>query len=177
MALIGVIFMIFSIVMSSTIRTSSEVGEDAVLQGEVRSAVDGLAKDLRQASTGNGTAPLEKMTATEIQFFSPDRATPYHLRRINYKLSGKTLKRASSTSTNTGAPPWTFPASLSVYSLQVGSIVNSDIFKYYNAADPPVQTTDPTDVASVSIKIVVATKGSPNRQFTYATSVALRVAQ
>ena len=59
----------------------------------------------------------------------------------------------------------------------MGSVVNSTVFTYYNSADPPQQTTVAADVASVTIKVVVATPQSPNRQFTYATSVALRVAQ
>jgi prepilin-type N-terminal cleavage/methylation domain-containing protein len=176
MVLIGTIFTIFAVTMSSTIRNSSEVQEDAVLQGEVRATVEAIARDLRQAYTGSGTPALETMTATQIQFLSPDRQTPFHLRRINYKLSGKSIQRASATSTNTGQPPWTFPA-LPAYTKQVGSVVNSAVFAYYNSADPPQQTTVAADVASVTIKVVVATPQSPNRQFTYATSVALRVAQ
>ena len=109
MVLIGVIFAIFSITMGATIRTSNEVQENSVLQGEVRAAVDGLAKDLRQAYTGNGNPGIERMLPAEIQFVSPDRQTPFHLRRVNYKLSNKTLQRASALSTNTGSPPWTFP--------------------------------------------------------------------
>jgi prepilin-type N-terminal cleavage/methylation domain-containing protein len=176
MVLIGTIFSIFAVTMSSTIRNSSEVQEDAVLQGEVRATVDAIARDLRQAYTGNGTPALETMTGTQIQFLSPDRQTPFHLRRINYKLSGNSIQRASATSTNTSLPPWTFPA-LGPYAKQVGSVVNSTVFTYYNSADPPQQTAVAADVASVAIKVVVATPQSPNRQFTYATSVALRVAQ
>ena len=104
-----------------------------MLQGEVRAAVDGLAKDLRQAYTGNGNPGLEKMLPAQLQFLSPDRQTPFHLRRVNYKLSNRTLQRASALSTNTGAPPWTFPA-LSAYRDEVGSVANTTVFKYYDAA-------------------------------------------
>ena len=125
MVLIGAVFTIFSITMSSTIRNSTEVQEDSVLQGEVRATVDALAKDLRQAYTGNGTPALETMTGTQIQFLSPDRATPFHLRRIAYRLASGRIERASATSTNTGQPPWTFPA-LSPYAKQVGSVDELD---------------------------------------------------
>jgi prepilin-type N-terminal cleavage/methylation domain-containing protein len=174
MALIGVVFAIYSVTMSSTIRTSTEVQENSALQGEVRAAVEGIARDLRQAYTGNGSPGLETMTATQIQFLSPDRATPYHLRRINYRLSGGKLERASATSANTGNPPWTFPA-LSTYVTEVGSVVGTTVFSYYNAEG--TQTTTPADVAGVKIKVTVANPQAPNRQFTYETSVGLRVPQ
>jgi prepilin-type N-terminal cleavage/methylation domain-containing protein len=174
MALIGIIFAVYSVTMSSTIHTSAEVQEDAVLQGEVRAAVDALAKDLRQAYTGNGSPALETMTASQIQFLSPDRATPFHLRRINYRVTSGRLERAAVASTNTGLPPWTFPA-LGAYSRQVGSVVSTNVFTYYDG-DGTVTAT-PADVAGVTIRVVVALPQSPTRQFTYATSVALRVEQ
>ena len=175
MVLIGIIFAIFSITMGATIRTSSEVQENSVLQGEVRATVDAMAKDLRQAYTGNGNPGIEKMLPAEIQFLSPDRATPFHLRRINYKLQSGKIRRASSVSTNTGSAPWTFPASLSAFQDQFGSVVNTTVFRYYDAAG--VAATQTSDIASVSITITVANPASPSRQFTYATSVAMRVAQ
>jgi prepilin-type N-terminal cleavage/methylation domain-containing protein len=174
MAVIGIIFMVFSVVMGSTIRTSTEVQEDSVLQGEVRATVDTIAKDLRQAYTGNGTPALETMTGTQLQFLSPDRKTPFHLRRISYRLTGGQIQRAMATSTNTGQPPWTFPA-LSGYLKQVGSVKNAAIFAYYDANG--AVTTNPGDVAGVTITVVVANAQAPGRQFTYATSVALRVNQ
>jgi prepilin-type N-terminal cleavage/methylation domain-containing protein len=173
MVIIGVIFAVFSITMGATIRTSSEVQEDSVLQGEVRATVDVIAKDLRQAYTGNGNPGLETMLPAELQFVSPDRATPFHLRRIKFRLSGTEIQRASARSTNTGSPPWTFPA-LSPYTTQVGSVVNTTIFRYYNSAG--VVATQPADVASVTITLTVANPASPSRRFTYATSVAIRVA-
>jgi prepilin-type N-terminal cleavage/methylation domain-containing protein len=175
MVLIGVIFAIFSITMGATIRTSSEVQENSVLQGEVRATVDAIAKDLRQAYTGTGNPGVEKMLPAEIQFVSPDRQSPFHLRRVNYKLSNKTLQRASALSTNTGSPPWTFPGSLSAYRDEVGSIANTTVFRYYDAAG--AVATQASDIASVSITLTVVNKTSPSRQFTYATSVAMRVAQ
>jgi prepilin-type N-terminal cleavage/methylation domain-containing protein len=174
MALIGAVFAIYSVTMSSTIRTSTEVQENSELQGEVRAAVEGIARDLRQAYTGNGSPGLETMTATQIQFLSPDRQTPYHLRRINYRLSSGELQRASATSTNTGNPPWAFPA-LSTYVTEVGSVVGTTLFTYYNAEG--TQTTTAADVAGVKIKVTVANPKAPSRHFTYETSVGLRVPQ
>src|SRR5262249_50775360 len=98
MAVIGVIFAMYSVTMSSTIRGSSRIQENSVLQGEVRANVDAIARDLRQASTGNGTPAIETMTASQIQFVSPDSATPMHLRRIAYRVNGANLERASASS-------------------------------------------------------------------------------
>jgi hypothetical protein len=162
------------VTMSSTIRTSNEVQEDAVLQGEVRATVDTIARELRQAYTGNGSPALEVMSGTQIRFLSPDRVTPFHLRRITYRLTSGTIERAFATSTNTALPPWTFPA-LGPYVRQVGSVVASPVFTYHDADG--AATTTPADVAGVTIKVVVALPQSPGRQFAYATSVALRVEQ
>jgi prepilin-type N-terminal cleavage/methylation domain-containing protein len=175
MVLIGVIFAIFSITMGATIRTSNEVQEDSVLQGEVRATVDAIAKDLRQAYTGNGTPGIEKMLGNEIQFVSPDRATPFHLRRISYRLQNTKIQRASTISGNTGAPPWSWPTPLSSYQDQVGSVANTTVFRYYDAAG--VAATQLSDIASVTITVTVANPTAPSRQFTYATSVAMRVEQ
>ena len=105
-----------------------------MLQGEVRATVDALAKDLRQAYTGNGNPGIETMLPAELQFVSPDRQTPFHLRRINYGSRTRRSSARAALSTNTGAPPWTFPPSLSAYRDEVGSIANTTVFKYYDAA-------------------------------------------
>jgi prepilin-type N-terminal cleavage/methylation domain-containing protein len=174
MCLIGVLFAIFAVTMGSTIDASSEVQEDSALQGEVRATVDALANELRQAYTGNGTPAIETMTATKIQFLSPDRGTPLRLRRIVYRLQAKKIERAAATSTNTGSPPWSFPG-LGPYVPQVGSVTGTSVFTYRDAAG--AIATDPADVASVTVSLQVAAPQAPNRKFTNATSVALRVAQ
>jgi hypothetical protein len=114
------------------------------------------------------------MTATSIRFLSPDRATPFHLRRISYRLTNGRIERAEAVSTNTGLPPWTFPA-LGKYQHQVGHVVGSPIFTYYDADGTAV--TSPSEVAGVTIKVVVSLPQQQGRQYAYATSVALRVEQ
>ena len=172
--ILGVVFSLFALVLSSTLRNSTEVREDAVLQGEVRASIDMLAQDLRQAYTGDSTSPIEKMTATELTFWSPDRATPFHNRRISYRLLNGDLQRAQAVSTNTNGPTWTFP-SLGPYSRTVGSVRNTTIFTYYD--DLGAVTSTATDVASVTVTVTVSTKGSKSRLFTYSTSVALRAGE
>jgi prepilin-type N-terminal cleavage/methylation domain-containing protein len=171
LAILGVVFAVFSMVLSTSVRDSGEVREDAVLQGEVRAAVDRLAQDLRQAYTGDTTSPIETMTATQLTFLSPDRATPLHNRRISYRLQSGTLERAMATSTNTGGPPWTIPA-LGSYQAQVSSVRNSTVFTYFDVTG--AATTAATNVASITVTVKVSTKTSTAREFTYSTSIALR---
>jgi prepilin-type N-terminal cleavage/methylation domain-containing protein len=170
-AIIGVAFAIFAAVFASTIRNSGEVQNGAVLQGEVRAAVDRLAQDLRQAYTGDTTSPVETMTGTQLTFLSPDRGTPLHLRRIAYRLSSGALERAIAVSSNTNGPPWTIPA-LGPYARQFDSVKNTTLFTYFDSDG--LTTTVPADVASVTVTVKVATKTQPARQFTYSTTVALR---
>jgi prepilin-type N-terminal cleavage/methylation domain-containing protein len=171
LAILGVVFSVFAVTLSSTIRNGGEVREDAVLEGEVRAAVDRLAQDLRQAYTGDTTSPIETMTATQLTFLSPDRATPLHNRRISYRLLNGSLERASATSTNTNGPPWTIPA-LGSYQPQVSSIRNTAIFTYADLTGAPATTPD--GVASVTVTVKVATSTNTAREFTYTTSIALR---
>jgi hypothetical protein len=114
------------------------------------------------------------MTGQQIRFLSPDRQTPFHLRRITYRVQSQKLERAAATSTNTNLPPWNFPG-LPPYQTEVGKVVNTNVFKYYDADGH--ETAIASDVAAVTIKLVVALPQNPGRQFTYATSVALRVPQ
>jgi prepilin-type N-terminal cleavage/methylation domain-containing protein len=171
LVIIGIVFTVFLVVLTNTIRDSGEVREDAVLQGEVRADVDRLAADLRQAYTGDATSPIETMTGTQLTFLSPDRQTPLHNRRISYRLTSGTLQRAFATSTNTNGPPWTIPA-LGTYVNEFGSIRNATVFTYFDSNG--VATTTPSDVSSVTITVQVSTKTATSRLFTYSTSVALR---
>ena len=67
-----------------------------------------MARELRQAYTGDTTYPIQTATATTLQFLSPDRATPFHNRHIAYRLaSGGQIDRAMTTSTDTDGAPWT----------------------------------------------------------------------
>jgi type II secretory pathway pseudopilin PulG len=175
MAVLGIFFAMVSMVLSMAMRHSGEVQEQSVLQSEARAAVDAMAADLRQAVSGDAANPpaaaIETMTATTIQFLSPDRATPFHMRRIGYQVVGGKLDRRLSTSTNTTGYPWTFPA-LSAWATQVGSVKNTDVFTYLDSSG--AVTTTAANVSSVTIKLVLAAKANASRTTTYSTSVTLR---
>ena len=166
------LFSAFSMTFSATVRHGTEATEQSALQGEVRSGVERLARDLRQSYTDVSCASaIETMTSTQIQFLSPDAATPFHLRRISYRLSGGQLQRATAVSSDTDGTPWVIPSLGSWVSL-AGSIVSSSIFTYLDANGAVTATA--ANVRTVVINVVFATTTSSSRQFTYQTSVTLR---
>jgi prepilin-type N-terminal cleavage/methylation domain-containing protein len=163
----------WSAIMSTTAKTAGRAQQLADLQTEVRAAVDALAVDLRQGQClDDTTTPVTTATPTQVTFYSPDRATPYHLRQVSYRLSGGNFQRAFATSTNTGGPPWTVPA-LGSWSTLVGRVTNASVFTYKNATDQT--TTDPTAVASAHVQLVIAPAiGVGGSGATYQTDIALR---
>lgn len=176
MSLLGVLFAAFALTMGTTIRIGGEVESTSAVQAEVRAAVDTLAADLRQAYSGSpAVAPIESMSASAIQFFSPDRQLPFRLRRIGYQAAGDKLQRRTAISTDTDGYPWTMnPAAISSapWISQARSLTSTNVFTYYDANG--ATTASPTAVRTVGINVTVATQTSPTRQFTYKTSVSLR---
>jgi prepilin-type N-terminal cleavage/methylation domain-containing protein len=180
LAVLGIFFAAFSTVVSSSIRHSSEIQEQATLQTEARAAVDVLAADLRQATRAGDTTLTRISTAssTQLTFHSPDRAATFHLRRIAYQITGGQLQRALATSTATAAP-WSIPA-LGAWSKVVGSVVTTGtpVFTYYDAngatISVPVSSGNLANIDSVRVRLTTATATAATRQFTYETRVALR---
>lgn len=173
-AVLGIFFAAFSTVVGSSIIHGSEIQEQAVLQTEVRAAVDRLAADLRQSTNAGDTslARISTATGTQLTFISPDRAQPMHVRRIAYQVTGGQLQRALATSTSTAAP-WTIPA-LGGWSTLFRSVVTTGIpvFSYFDGNG--ASTAVATNVRTVRIHVAVATATAPGRQLTYDTRVTLR---
>jgi len=172
MVLMGVLVMAMTLMLTTVTHWGDKVQEDATLQAEARASLDHFAQDLRQAYSGSTAAAIESMSATQLTFLSPDRSTPYHLRRISYRLNGRGFERASAISTNTGSPPWTFPA-LSPYAQQVGSVENSALFTYQDANG--ATATTPAAVVRVDVLLIVSS-GRQKATNPFQVSVTLRQA-
>jgi prepilin-type N-terminal cleavage/methylation domain-containing protein len=184
MTLLAFVFATFSIVIASTVKHSAVITNESVLQTELRDTVNQFTKDLREATTHDpsDTSPFVStdgtMSSTELTFYAPDSTyiagspSSYHLREISYQLSDGNFQRASSVSSNLSGPPWTIPA-LPDYVTQLGGVVNSVAFTYYDGSNPPVTTTDPAAVRTVVVTLTVVTGGSPS-QYTYSGSATLR---
>jgi len=175
MAIMGIVMGTFGQMLLTSSKTSSRVEEQATLQNEVRFAVDRLTMDLRQATNANGTSPVESLSSTSLTFLSPDRLTPFHLRRISYRLVNGELQRSVATSTDTDGWPWAWSATPATFFPQLGSVTSTSLFTFYDATG--VVTTDPTVVRSARVGVTVAPRQAQGGSAKYSVLVAIRTLQ
>ena len=170
---------VWSQLMTTTVRTSARVQELSTLQTEVRAVVNRLASDLRGAQCNATTTPatpaITTATGTQVTFYSPDRAAPYyHLQQISYQLTNGELDRRFATSANTSStgPPWTW-GSWNGWVKQFGWVTNAAPFTYADASG--LSTSDPSAVASMHVMLTVAPHpGLGGGSVTYQTNIDLR---
>ena len=182
LAIMGIILAALAGVLSMSITQSSNIQEQSTLQTEVRNTVDTMARELRQAYTGDSTYPIVTATSTTLMFYSPDKAVPFHNRLIAYRLASGQIDRAMTTSTDTDGSPWTGLAWTAFGSIpsaswaeQVDSVKNSAVFTYFDSTGAQLSgTITPSSVYRVLITVTVATKAASTRQYTYSTSASLR---
>jgi prepilin-type N-terminal cleavage/methylation domain-containing protein len=186
MFIIGIVFSAFGLVMSTTVTHSTLITNEGVVQTQVRTTLNQMTEDLREATVSSvgATSPFVTaagaMSPTSITFYAPDGsydpANPaaYHLREISYQVTaGGNLQRTSVVSSNTSGPPWTLPA-LGGYVTQFGGIANSTtVFTYYDGSQPAQLTTTPTAVRTVVVTVNVTVPGTPH-VFSYSDSATLR---
>jgi prepilin-type N-terminal cleavage/methylation domain-containing protein len=152
-AILGVVLALVFSALNGGVRQAADAQSRAQVEADVRSTTEAFVRDLRQAYTGDPTLNrIETMTATTITFYSPDRLTPHHLRKISYKLSGTDLQRSITTSSDTDGYPWTF-GTAGAFGTQLRSVRNTDLFTYRDADG--VVTTSPTEVSIVDFKLTV----------------------
>jgi type II secretory pathway component PulJ len=175
MVVLAIILVGFGEVLINTSKTSNRVEEQAMLQNEVRASIDRLTTDVRSATHADDTSPIVTVSPSTFTFDSPDRGTPFHLRRISYRLNGAKLERSTLTSTNTGSPPWTFPNVVPAWIQELTSVQNSTVFTYYDAAGAP--TTDPTAVRSIRMTLTVRPLQTQAAATTYSSLVTIRTLQ
>jgi prepilin-type N-terminal cleavage/methylation domain-containing protein len=163
LVIMGIAMAMFEVTFDSMQRRTSVVQAQNITQTEVRTAVNQLVTDLRDANPGNGAWPIINDTGNSISFYSPDRLSDNGMRRIRYWLDGKALKRQTTMSTgfDTSTSKWTGIDSdtgtiqtlvTNVDSSAIGDAGNGgwaagEIFKYCVAA-PPDMKIDPTNSTS-----------------------------
>jgi type II secretory pathway component PulJ len=175
MAVMSIVMAVFGQMLVTTSKTSNRVEEQATLQNDVRAAVDRLTTDFRQATNANGTSPVESLSGTTLTFDSPDRMTPFHLRRISYRLANGRLERSAGTSTDNDGWPWVWPAGTPVWTAAIGSVTNATVFTFYDANG--VLTTDPAAVRSARISVTVAPRQTQGGSASYTALVSVRTLQ
>jgi prepilin-type N-terminal cleavage/methylation domain-containing protein len=172
MVVFGILVSIAFPLLGSAIRHEAEVQERSALQNELRWSVERLAREVRQAYPGDTDAKFAlPLDADELTFYSPDTSQPFRLRRISYRLSGGRLERAETVSTDNDGAPWTFPAP-GPWTPVLDSITNSAVFTYED--DSGAATTDPLQVRTVGLQLVLATTTAPARPVTFRTTVEVR---
>jgi prepilin-type N-terminal cleavage/methylation domain-containing protein len=160
----------FAFVLSATVTHSAATQDASVVQHEARQAVERFAADLRQAYTGDETTyPIEVVNSTSVQFLSPDRQVPFHLRRVTYRVSSGKLERQQGISTDTDGPPWNI-GTAGAWTKLVGGVTTASPFTYFDANG--AATTNPLNVRTVRLELTVRTKG--RRTTTYGTTVTVR---
>jgi prepilin-type N-terminal cleavage/methylation domain-containing protein len=175
MTVVGILLAVAAMAISSAIRHSDEVEDQAVIQAEVRGALEQFSQDVRQAYSGDQAVfPIESISPTQITLLSPDRQVPFHLRRVSYRVNGGQLQRARATSTDTDGAPWVIP-SLSAWARLAGPVSTAAPFTYYREDGTQLTTfTNPALVKTVKVRLDVATNSAPGRVFKYETSVSVR---
>jgi Tfp pilus assembly protein PilW len=150
-----IVVAMFSQLMISIVTRDTAATNQAMLASEARPALDAMANELRAAMCNNLTAPITAANATSITFYTPDRATPYHLEQITYSVSGGVVTRQMAMSTNTGGPPWTMGTAGTAQKV-VQSVVNPSapsalaVFHYYDSTGADLS---PTDIALTAAQL------------------------
>ncbi len=117
MFIVGIVFAAFGLVISTTVRHAALITNEGVAQHQVRTALDQLTEDLREAtvSSSTDTSPFVTtagvMSGTSLTFYAPDQTystgdqTDYHLREISYQLSGGEPAASVQRQLRYGRPP------------------------------------------------------------------------
>jgi Tfp pilus assembly protein PilW len=172
----GLLSLILTMAMgffASALRQGSDLEERTHLQGESRLALDVFAKDIRQANSGAGTAPIEAVTATSLTFLSPDYAQPFHMRRISYRMTGTDLERSVTTSTDTDGDPWSYPAATGAYVTILKNVRNSVVFEYFDAAGTATTSLPAIRTVKLSVGVDPNATSNPGSE-TYSVTANLR---
>lgn len=174
---LGVISAAFSMLFSSTIRHQDEIEEQSVTQGELRAGVDRMMSEAREAYVGTGVSAIEAVSSSQFTFTFPDKASPFHLVRVSYRVAAGQLQRAFEASTNTGGPPWTFAVggTPTNWAPVVSNVTSATPFSFYDAAG--AATTTPASVHSVAVNMTFANKTASSRTYAYSTRVSLRTTE
>ena len=150
--------------LSSASQRITELERRTTTQNEVRLALDALAKDARQSSTGRADlARVHTAAPTELGFYSPDASRPaVHLRRIEYRVADDTLQRRTTVSVNTVDDPWAGRETWTwgdpgQWVGVVSDVTAATAFSYRDGTG--AATTDPHAVQTIDIHLVVDPNG------------------
>ncbi|MGC1511958.1 MAG: hypothetical protein WA797_03455 [Acidimicrobiales bacterium] len=151
---------------------TASLEHEMVLQDGARRVLQQIDDELRQAYTGQaGLSPVASLSSTSITFYSPNRDTPFRLRKITYQHSGTTLTRSEVLSDNTAAP-WSFPGGVPTPITVLTDVLppggSPAIAAIFTGAGSPIRTV------TVQVSIDTDPTRSPSAQ-KYETAAHIRV--
>jgi hypothetical protein len=193
--------LVFGGLVLVTVRASwwdSKLREQTAQQGEARAVVHDIVSELRGAYYGTG-APISQIGPNTISFYTPDRATPFHLRLVTYQVAGVSLRRRVQTSSR-NFEQFTADGSWGSFSTgswqQVANLLENvrantpydpadasapPLFRAYSSAGAAIcpdsagatsGCATPANVQRVEVTLVMSTGGSQAHHSTY-TDIAL----
>lgn len=146
MALLSVVLTLGMMFLTLGMKQSADLEDRNALQGQARLTLDQMVRELRQATSGDAaTATVETASGSTLTFLSPDRATPWHVRRISYRVNAGKLERKVDVSTDTDGAPWVIPTTATYISV-LDAVTSPNPFNYRSD-----QTTTATNAAAVRI--------------------------
>lgn len=159
--------------LSTGMTQTAQLDRASTSSTTARLAIDQIITELRQASTNDiNVKPVAVSTASTLTFYSPDRSAAKRLRKITYRVNAGVLERSELLSINTGAAPWTFPATTPTFRVMLRDVTNTDIFSYLD--DFEVATTVAANVRSLNINLVVKGSLRANSERIYRTGITIR---
>ena len=187
MILVGIIFALYAVVIGGAVHHTAVITNESVLQTQIRTALNQMTKDLREATVSSvdrhlavRRPPSGVMSPTTLTFYAPDSTysaadpTAYHLREISYQLSGGQLPARVGWSARTRtARRGRSPALGSWVTARQRRRRTRRCSQYYDGSQPPALTTNPAAVRTVVVTVTVSVPGT-TIQFTYSDSATLR---
>lgn len=157
---IGLAFMLFN----STESMSDRVQTRSILKEQVRSAVDQMTRELRQADEiSSGAGAFNTLQPRNCIFYADIQHTGVP-QRVNYYMTGSKLLRATASST-TSVPPYVYGAD-SAPTTVVSTISASyagPLFTYYDVNGTVLNSTQGYLCSAVSIRLVGESKVPSSR--------------
>jgi type II secretory pathway pseudopilin PulG len=154
-------------------KNAADLEERNALQGQSRLVLEGIVRELRQATSGDAAvATIETSQPGTLTFLSPDRATPWHVRRISYRVNNNKLERKVDVSTDTDGVPWVIPAT-ATYIPVLDAVRNTDPFSYRDTNSAATTTASAVRIVDIDLSIDPHPSQAPGPQH-YKTTVEVR---
>ena len=170
MVMLGITIPMCATTIEAATHQTARVQNQNITMTEVRAGLNLFVSDFQTASYGDTTTtPIVSYSANSITFFSPDRMSPYHMRRVTYSVQGTSLTRRVTTSTNTSTtgPPWSgISSDTGPIATLFSGLSSTSIFQYCGQNTSPMQigatNSSSTDLITWQCSVTGLTQATVN---------------